>query len=207
MITCDTLRAAHLLAAAWRTHCPITELPQDCRPQSWADAYAIQDEMARTLRWPVAGWKVGMASVAAMAEWKIDRPLTGRLFANTLFTSPATIPSELFHTPLVEPEFAVTVDRDFSPQATAYSREEVQQSVREIHLAFEIGDYRISRRPLTALDVLADNGGAGGFVIGPKVENWQSVEFVKVTVLLSIDGRESAVGLGAEWRTDPLDIL
>jgi 2-keto-4-pentenoate hydratase len=46
---------------------PLTELPPVCRPRSAADAYQIQDAVARRLGEAIGGWKVGAASPAAAA--------------------------------------------------------------------------------------------------------------------------------------------
>ena len=58
--------AARLLCAA-RGGAPVHELPQNCRPQSDADAYEIQDAVIRRLGETVGGWKVGAASADTAA--------------------------------------------------------------------------------------------------------------------------------------------
>ena len=42
-------QAAEILADAWLQRATLPGLPADCRPQTRADAYAIQDAMAQQL--------------------------------------------------------------------------------------------------------------------------------------------------------------
>jgi len=58
--------AARRLCTA-RGGSPVHELPSSCRPQSYADAYQIQDAVTRRLGLAPGGWKVGVASSAAAA--------------------------------------------------------------------------------------------------------------------------------------------
>ena len=58
--------AARLLCAA-RGGAPVHELPLNCRPQSDADAYEIQEAVVRQLGETIGGWKVGAASAASAA--------------------------------------------------------------------------------------------------------------------------------------------
>ncbi len=77
--------AARLLCAA-RSGQPIAELPADCRPQSDADAYQIQDAVTRRLGETVGGWKVGAASEIAPA-------FCAPIFARMIRQSPASYDS------------------------------------------------------------------------------------------------------------------
>jgi 2-keto-4-pentenoate hydratase len=63
--------AARLLSAA-RSGQPLVELPAGCRPQSEADAYQIQDAVARRLGEANGGWKVGAASGAVLISDRVS---------------------------------------------------------------------------------------------------------------------------------------
>jgi len=74
--------AARRLCTA-RGGSPVHELPSSCRPQSYADAYQIQDAVTRRLGLAPGGWKVGVASSAAAA-------FCAPIYASMTRPSPAT---------------------------------------------------------------------------------------------------------------------
>jgi 2-keto-4-pentenoate hydratase len=200
-------RAAEMLASAWREHRQISEFPEDCRPTNREQAYAVQDEMARLVGSRVVGWKLGMTSASAMREWGIDCPLPGRLFENALFQEPAVISASGFGKPMVEPEFAVRIGSSICPRVESYKREEVVNAVAAVHLAIEIGDFRLAKRPLSPLEQIADNSGFGAFIVGPEVPDWYKIDFKTIPVQLMINGHLVASGFEGDGRIDPIEVV
>ena len=216
-------RAAELLADCWHERRQISDLPADLQPESRAEAYAIQDELARLLGFDVAGWKIGMASPASLREARIGEPIPGRLFAQTLAQSPATFAADAFVSPMVESEFAFRLLDPLPARVEPYSRDEVA-AVAVLHLAIEIGDFRIASLlnafigvshaldnpatiPLQPLPWIADNGGGGGFVAGMEVTEWQRLDLQNHPIELRVNGELATPGLKGEARCDPLGIL
>lgn len=217
------IRAAELLAVAWRERRQISGLPADLLPAGRAEAYAIQDELACLLGFDVAGWKIGMASPASLREAGIDEPIPGRLFAQTVAHSPATFSACDFTSPMVESEFAFRLLDPLPVRVEPYSRDEVA-AVAALHLAIEIGDFRMASLlnafigvspgpdnpgaiPLQPLPWIADNGGGGGFVAGMEVVEWQCLDLQNHPVELRVNGEPAAPGLKGEARCDPLGVL
>jgi 2-keto-4-pentenoate hydratase len=219
----NATRAAELLAECWRECRQMPDLPVDLLPTGRAEAYAIQDELARLLPFDVAGWKVGMASPASLADAGFDEPIAGRLFVQTLAQSPATFAVDDFISPMVESEFAFRLLDPLPVRVDPYSREEVA-AVAVLHLAIEIGDFRITSllnasgavppnldnpvtNPVQPLPWIADNGGGGGFVVGKEVAEWQHLDLENYPVELRINGELAAPGLKGKSRCDPLGVL
>ena len=216
-------RAAELLAGCWHERRQISDLPVDLLPAGRAEAYAIQDELARRLGFDVAGWKVGMASPASLRDAGLDEPIPGRLFAQTLAQSPATFSASAFASPMVESEFAFRFLDSLPARVEPYSRDEVA-AVAVLHLAIEIGDFRMASLlnafigtssapdnpetiPLQPLPWIADNGGGGGFVVGMEVAEWQDLDLQNHPVELRVNGELAGPGLKGEARCDPLHVL
>lgn len=197
-------RAAGLLTAAWRDHTQMAELPADCQPESRADAYAIQDVMARELGLTVAGWKLGMSAPATMRAFNVDAPVPGRIFRERVYENGATIPAGHYTLPKVEPEFAVRLARALPPRDGAYTYADIQDATEAVVLCFEIADNRIATPP--PLPMIADNGGFAAYVVGPAVAAWRDTDFKTVGVALEIDGEVVAEGLTGDGRIDPLDV-
>lgn len=216
-------QAAKLLSAAWRDHRQISDLPDDLKPETRAEAYAIQDELARLLGFDVSGWKVGMSSPASFRKAGFDEPIPGRLFAPTLTQSPAVFAANTFASPMVETEFAFRLLAPLPARIEPYSRNEVA-AVAVLHLAIEIGDFRMTRLlnafigtsqadnnqaapQMEPLPWIADNGGGGGFVVGPEISEWHELDLKNQSVELRINDELAASNLIDDDRCDPLGVL
>jgi len=199
-------RAAALLVEAWKNHERLPGLPEDCRPVTRAEAYAIQDAMADGLGLTVAGWKLGMSAPATMRQFGVDEPVPGRIFRECVFPDGATIAAGHYGGPKVEPEFAVRLKAALPPRDEAYGRADLVAATDAILLCFEVADNRAAPAKPDPLTMIADNGGFAAYVVGPAVTNWRDVDFKTTAIELLIDGKPAAKGLEGEFRVDPIDV-
>lgn len=199
-------RAAALLVEAYKSHKQLPGLPDDCRPAERAEAYAIQDAMARGLGLTVAGWKLGMSAPVTMKQFGVDAPVPGRIFGECVHANGATIAAGQYNGPKVEPEFAVRLKAALPPREKAYTRADVEAATDTILLCFEIADNRAVPAKPDPMTMIADNGGFAAYVVGPAVANWRKVDFKATPVDLLIDGTLAAKGLEGEARIDPIDV-
>ena len=81
-------RAGALLWEAWRERRQLGALPAACRPQTMADAYAVQDGLVQCAGLDVAGYKVGATNAQVQARFGVDAPFSGRVFADFVGESP-----------------------------------------------------------------------------------------------------------------------
>ena len=190
--------AARLLCAA-RGGTPIHELPANCRPQSDADAYQIQDAVTRRLAQAVGGWKVGAASAAAVA-------FCAPIYAGMIRPSPASYhPAEL-RLLGVEAEIAFRLGHDLPARSAAYDRAEVTQNA-SLHPVIEVVDSRYADfRALDRASILADNFSNGGLVYGDAVPNWEALDFSRIGIAVTEDGEPFADSRGGTAR-DPVAAL
>lgn len=200
-------RAAALLVDAWNSHQQLSGLPEDCRPASRAEAYAIQDAMARGLGLTVAGWKLGMSAPATMRQFGVDAPVPGRIFRECVYPDGATIAAGIYSGPKVEPEFAVRLKAALPSRDKAYERADIVAATETILLCFEVADNRALPPKPDPLTMIADNGGFAAYVVGPAVETWRDVDFKTLGVELLIDGGLAARGLEGDARIDPIDVV
>ncbi len=75
-------RAAALLLTARRELSPIPALPEDCRPATVAEGYAIQAAVCDLRGGELAGFKIGATSQAARTPLATEEPFHGCLFAD-----------------------------------------------------------------------------------------------------------------------------
>jgi 2-keto-4-pentenoate hydratase len=200
---------ARALADAWRT-CETIPLPDvDSAPRSRAEAFMIQDRMSEILGDRCIGWKVGAAVRAVQVLEGHDGPITGRLFAPGLFTSPAQIPP-MFEGYKIECEFAFRFERDVPARAEPYTRAELGPRL-VLHPGLELAGTRYrtngSSRKATTHDAIADNGAGGGYVIGEGITDWRRIDLARLPIDARIDDGAAIEIYTGEYRRDPVDIL
>ena len=176
----------------------LTALPT--RPADAAEAYAIQEEVARRLG-PVTAWKVGAHSPDA-------EPFRAPINGATVFDRVERLPASLFQVIGMEAEIAYRFARDLPPRAEPYRREEVLDAVASVHPAFEIVDTRFagfgSQDPLSHM---ADQMNHGALVVGPAVADWRSLDPLAERVALDVDGKREIETVGGNSAGDPVRLL
>lgn len=178
--------AAEMLIGARKTLRPIAELPGLLRPNSLAEAYALQDELMGGLGAP-GGWKVGAPDPAS-----VPRAATPMLQAGVQ-ASPANVSKDKCRLRGVEAEIAFLLGKDLPQRATPYRREEVIAAIDSAHPAIELLESSFSESDaIDRLSLLGDLQMYGGFVHGPPCMNnevdWRTYDYTKETVTISING-------------------
>lgn len=192
--------AVETLLAARRERRPLDGLPAAARPASRDEAYAIMNEVARRLG-PVTAWKVG--GPAPDAE-----PTCAPINAATLFFDVERLHAGLFHVIGIEAEIVYRLARDLPAGERPWTRAEVLDAVGSVHPAFEICDTRFvvygAQDPLSHM---ADQANHGALIVGKAVENWRSIDPVRLPITLEIDGERAAAVVGGNSAGDPVALL
>jgi 2-keto-4-pentenoate hydratase len=187
----------HLCAA--RRGPPLHELPPACRPRTDADAYQIQEAVARQLGETIGGWKVGAASAAGAA-------FCAPIWMRMIRSSPASYTAAELRIIGIEAEIAFRLGRDLPPRAAAYDPAEVTAGAA-LHPAIEVVDSRYADfRSLDRLSILADNFSNGGLVYGPAVADWEKLDLGSTAITVTEDGEPFADSSGGAVR-DPIAAL
>ena len=192
--------AVETLLAARRDRRLLEGFPSSARPADKAEAYAIQNEVARRLG-PVTAWKVGAPGVDA-------EPSCAPINTATVFHGVDWLSAGMFHVIGIEAEIVYRLGRDLPARAEPYSRDEVLDAVESLHPAFEICDTRFaeygSQDPLVHL---ADQANHGALIVGPAVADWRAVDPVRQPIMLDIDGKRTADVVGGNSAGDPVRLL
>ena len=200
---------AHSLASAWRDGGSIP-LPEAGRgAETRAEAYAVQDRMAKLIGGQIIGWKVGATVRPVQRMDGHDGPLPGRIFADRCFDSPARIPAGLFPSVKVECEFAFRLMQALPAGTTPVTPDDIADLLT-FHPAFELAGSRYvpgtgGRSPGT-FDGIADNGSGAAAVLGPAVEDWRGLPFETLGIAAWIDGTLPIQMFTGPYRRDPLVI-
>jgi 2-keto-4-pentenoate hydratase len=196
----DTQAAAEALLGARRSRQWLTALPEGARPATDADAYAIQDRVARGLG-AIGGWKVGAATPES-------EPFRGPIQADTIFRETSRVPAMMLHVIGVEAEIAYRFGRDLPPRKNPYTKQEVLEAVETMHPAIEILDTRFVA--LGATDPLshrADHQNSGALAVGPGIKAWRQIDTLRQKVRLTLNGTLRHEGIGGNSAGDNVRLL
>ena len=197
----DRMRqAAELLLEGRRTLVPIGELPVPLRPQSLAEAYAVQDMIAEAMG-PIGGWKVGRANPGDAPVFA-PMPLLGGFVA-----SGGTISRGMSRYRGVEGEMAFVLGSDLPSRANPYTSEEVLAAIAGCHPAIEILETAyIDPDKVDAFSRIADLLMNGGFAFGELCPEWRSIDLSTETAIMAVDG-VVRIESHAPEGFDPLTLL
>jgi 2-keto-4-pentenoate hydratase len=198
-------RAADVLWELWQAGRRIAGLPDDLRPATRQDGYAVQALLEDRSSAPLFGWKIAATSAAGQRHINVDGPLAGRLLREKAFGSGAELPFGANHMRVAEAEFAFVMEEDLPPRPDAYSVAEVLAAVGALHPAIEIPDSRYEDfTTVGAAQLIADNACAHLFVLGsPAPRDWRDVDLVAHRVLGAVVGSVAREGTGANVLGDP----
>src|SRR5262245_35248742 len=107
-------QAADILWSAWQEKRLLDALPEECRPRSLEEGYAIQDTIAARHGGEAIGWKIAATSAAGQRHIGVTEPLGGRLFAKFRHGDGARLPAGPLRMRVVEAEFAFRMAEDLA---------------------------------------------------------------------------------------------
>lgn len=202
------VEAARLLAAAWRERRQIEGLPQDCRPVSVDDGYAVQDALVQEMGHAVIGYKIGATNTAAQRLFGIDRPFAGCLLEPFVLKGPAQIAAGVVCNYAIEAEFAFLMERDLPPRERGYEVAEVMAATETLIPAIEVPDSRLTRWETAGIgQLIADDAVAGLLVLGAPAADWRTVDLSQHAVTVRVNGQVAVEGSGGNVLGDPRCVL
>ena len=190
--------AANMLMDARRTKEPMLDLPEEMRPTSTAEAYAVQDMIAEAYG-AIGGWKVGAPSAEATPMFA-PMPATGIAPSGTLIRG--------MRYRGLEAEVAFLLGSDLPARAEEYTREEVLAAVESCHPAIEVLESGLTD-PMRAerMSMIADLQMHGAFVYGAAFPGWRDVDWRRETVTLAVDGMVRVERTGSNTAGDLVRLL
>ena len=202
---CGVASAADIVWDHWRDGRRMAALPEEVRPRTRAEAYAVQAELAGRSPHPPFGWKIAATSVAGQRHINVAGPLAGRLFRERAFESGDEVPFGANAMRVAEAEFAFRMAVDLPPRSDTYTVEEVLAAVATLHPAIEIPDSRYDDFTLVgALQLIADNACAHYFALGPATAaDWRRMDLTEHAVTATIADRDTRTGTGGLVLGDP----
>lgn len=195
------IEAADVLVASYRGEARLPKFPDSCAPKSIADAQQILTELALRMDQPVVGWKLYFPFKAT--ETNLYAPIFN------VYPSGTPITAKMANMRKIEPEIVYRAERDFPPQTAPYTFEDVAAGVSAIP-AFEFLGSRFTDPPVLgqkAPATYADNTLSGGFIIGEAKTNWRELDFMKMRIVTTFDGKVVSDETGGHPVKDPFILV
>lgn len=169
-----------------------------------ADAYAIQDAgLANRLAQgeKIVGAKLGMTSVAMQQELGADEPVFGWLTDSHVIDNAGFVAmDELIH-PRVEPELVFMMAEDVSGEDI--TPQDILDATEVVVGGIEILDPRFEALTYSKNDVIADNVGCGGVMLGAEGVNPRETDLRNVGCVFELNGKVRSTTAGAALLGDP----
>ncbi|MFH1605058.1 MAG: fumarylacetoacetate hydrolase family protein [Pseudomonadota bacterium] len=201
--------AAVTLWQHWQQSTRLDELPSRSRPESRAQGYAIQTEVAKLSGQRIVGWKIAATSKAGQQHIRVDGPIAGCLLSARALEAGARVSLAGNNMKVAEAEFAFRLGRDLPRRADAYSVKEVLAAVSALHPSIEIPDSRYEDfTRVGAAQLIADVACACWFAIGPATRaDWRERDLARHKVKAWRNGALVGEGSGANVLGDPRSAL
>jgi 2-keto-4-pentenoate hydratase len=201
----DSRIAAEMLWDHWQAGRRLPAIPEDLRPRTREEGYAIQAQFERRSAAPLFGWKIAATSAAGQKHINVNGPLAGRLLAERVFEDGATLPFGANHMRVAEAEFAFRMGRTLEPRNEPYDAADVLAAVDTLHPAIEVPDSRFDDFTIVgAPQLIADNACAHLFVLGPAATaRWRDLDLAGHVVSGAVAGKLTREGKGANVLGDP----
>ncbi|MBA3581861.1 MAG: hypothetical protein H0W44_05335 [Gammaproteobacteria bacterium] len=181
------------------------EITPEHIPASLEEAYAVADALVEDA--VVIGWKVGATTIEGQKFLNIKAPFSGRIFARTLYHSPAVWP--LRHEPIsVEPEIGFLLGQDLVDLGQPYDVHTILPAIKAVVPMLEVNwSCYIDPFKFGGLPLVAANGVNVGVIVGPSVFDWGPETAKQAKVFVSCNNNVVEQGQGSIVLGDPLNAL
>ena len=202
--------AAGRLDGLWHKGCQVDALPEDLRPATRAEGYAIQAMLEEMMASPLVAWKIAATSKAGQAHINVDGPLAGRIFQKRVLTSDTPLPLSGNNMRVAEPEFAFELGQDLPPRPDGYDIGFLRDAVQALYPAIELPASRFTDFcAVGAPSLIADNACANLFVFGTAFPDdlWRDRDLAAWEVTAEIAGKPVVHGIGRNVLGGPWTAL
>lgn len=197
--------AARVLLDARRDHRLIDAIPDECRPRTVDEGYAVQDALVALSGAKVVGWKLGSTTPYWQKRAGLTEPMAGRLLDPMVHRGSTALVGDHFHLRMVECEYAFELSRDLPPREAPYSCDEVEDAVGAVYGCIEVADSRFSKGLIVdSPSLIADNVLAGAYLVGPEIKDFRRVDLTNMPVRVWTEGKQINEGKGENTGGHPI---
>ncbi len=159
---------------------PLQDIAAEIAPQSLEEAYHVQDAIAPAFG-PIGGWKIGAAGPS-------ETPFFAPMPKAWIGQDGETLQDSRHRLRGVECEISFLIGKGLPPRDVPYTRDEVAAAIGSAHPAIEVLEAGIvDPRAVPRFTMMGDMQMHGGFVPGPAIANWSSIDWAQESVTLRIN--------------------
>ncbi|MDI3469821.1 MAG: 2-keto-4-pentenoate hydratase [Pseudolabrys sp.] len=199
---------ADALNAAETARAPIAPISRAHPAATELDAYAVQAfNIERGLKSGrrIVGRKIGLTSVSVQAQFGVNQPDCGILFADMEVPDRTEVPAGELIAPRVEAEIGFVIGKSIEhPDVTVA---ELVSSIAYAMPAIEIVDSRIVDWKINLFDTIADNASSARFVLGSTFHKLCGLDLRLCGMMLEKNGEPVSFGAGAACMGHPLNAV
>lgn len=175
------------------------------------EGYALQAKANQLLQshyGPRAGYKIGATTEPMRQLLRVNQPVAGEIFAQTVHEDRVALSLDDFVKPGIETEIAVRLEAEILPENAPYDRESIAAYVDLLMPSIEIVDNRYEDFTTAGAATFAsDNNFNAAIVLGGPVSAWRDLDLSNLRARTLIDGHEVASALSSQLMGHPLDAL
>ncbi|MFT5530067.1 MAG: 2-keto-4-pentenoate hydratase [Candidatus Poriferisodalaceae bacterium] len=173
-------------------------------PGSAAEAYAVQDQLINLIDSPVVGWKIGATSTAMQERLGLRAPISGPIFANSLFESGTTLERDSYpHDLGAECEIVLRTKTAVLPGSDPFDVKRARALVDAVIPAIELVCSRFDANlDIPPALIVADGSLHAALVTGVPLDP-PTHDLTTATCTSMIDGEVTASGTGVDVLGGP----
>ena len=205
----DTVAAlAQEVVAARRALHPLRAI---LPPAPLEDGYRVQTAANTILEEELGqrvGFKIGGTTQPMRDYILVPEPVTGAVFATSLYPDGATLRLGDYVRVGLETEIAVRLGRPMPPRADPYGRDDALAATQEIMAAIEIVDDRYADfRKAGAATIVAGNAFGAGLLLGRPRRDFAGLDLAGLRARTMRDGSEVASGSAVALLGHPMEAV
>jgi 2-keto-4-pentenoate hydratase len=204
--------AAQVLFGARRDGAKLDPLPEDIRPVTASDGYAVQAGVVARLLAANGGrrigYKIGATNPTARETLGAREAFAGVLLSTFQHASPHRVEARDYQVIVLEPEIGLRLGEDLPLSGAPYTPERVAEAVEAAVPAIEIVTSPFPVWNEAGIGcIVGDNGAHGCWVHGEFDRDFRRLNLVDLPVTLSVNGTVEREGAGRNVDGGPMIVL
>ena len=204
-------KAAAIMIRARDVGGPFGRLPEDIRPATLEEGYAVQDEVIRQRAaggLEQAGWKIGCTSRVMQEMLGLDEPGGGAVLAANIHASPARMEAAIICNPVAECEIAVRIARDVEHRTGGHDGNSIAGYVATCMAAIEVAELRMpEREEMAVAEMVADDFYQKAVVMDDEISEWRALDLASLRATTTVSGAFRGEGRGGDSLGHPFNAV
>ena len=205
-------RAAAILGEARDTGSGVAPLPDDCTPETTAEAYVVQGALHRWFteadQGALAGYKVGATTQVMQEMLGIPHPAYGHVMTGGVHSDQGEFTAGRFRNLGIECEIAVRMASNTDATRTDHDRDAIAEHIGACMPAMEIVDNRHGDLQSTPVAMMiADDFFHAACILGRETDAWRGLDLAAAEGRTTVDGALAGTGDGAEVMGHPFEAV